>query len=122
MIRTFRIILIIFYIIAGTNHFINPELYIGLIPSYLPFPEVINYVSGSLEILFAVGVIFEKTRLMAVQAIIALLILFIPSHIYFIQVGSCVETAFCVAPWIAWLRLLLIHPLLIIWAWSIRKS
>lgn len=118
----FRILLIAFYAFAGSNHFINPEFYSGLIPDYLPYPEFINYASGCLEILLAIGVAIPKTRLIAVKGIILLLILFIPSHIYFITVGSCVENAFCVAPWIAWVRLLVVHPLLIFWAWGIRKS
>lgn len=122
MIKILRLLLIGFYIFAGTNHFINPDFYLGLIPDYLPFPEAINYLSGFFEILLAIGVAIPKTRALAVKGIIILLILFIPSHIYFIEVGSCVENAFCVAPWIAWLRLLLIHPLLILWAWAIRKT
>jgi len=115
-----RIVLIGFYVFAGSYHFINPEFYFGLIPDYLPYPKLINYLSGFLEIVLAIGVAIPKTRGFAVKGIIILLILFIPSHIYFIQVGSCVEAAFCVAPWIAWMRLLVIHPLLIFWAWSVR--
>ncbi len=116
-----RILLIVFYAFAGSYHFINPEFYLGLIPTYLPYPNIINYASGFFEILLAIGVAIPKTRLLAVKSIIVLLILFIPSHVYFIQVGSCVESAFCIAPWIAWVRLLLVHPLLILWAWAVRK-
>jgi uncharacterized membrane protein len=122
LIKLFRILLIAFYTFAGTYHFIDPEFYLDLIPNYLPYPHAINYVSGVFEILLAIGVAIPKTRLLAVKCIIVLLILFIPSHVYFIQIGSCVETAFCVSPWVAWLRLLLVHPLLMLWAWSIRKS
>ena len=116
-----RTLLIVFYAFAGSYHFINPEFYLGLIPTYLPYPNIINYASGFFEILLAIGVAIPKTRLLAVKSIIVLLILFIPSHVYFIQVGSCVESAFCIAPWIAWVRLLLVHPLLILWAWAVRK-
>ena len=35
-----------FYVFAGANHFINPEFYLGLIPEYLPFPDLINTISG----------------------------------------------------------------------------
>jgi len=122
LINFIRILLIGFYAFAGSYHFINPEFYSDLIPTYLPYPNFINYASGFFEILLAVGVAIPKTRLLAVKSIIVLLILFIPSHVYFIQVGSCVESAFCVAPWIAWVRLLVVHPLLILWAWAIRKS
>lgn len=122
MIRSLRFLLIAFYFIAGCYHFINPSFYLDLIPDYLPYPSFINYVSGGLEILLAMGVAYPKTRLWAAKGIILLLLLFIPSHIYFIQMNSCVETAFCISPWVAWIRLLIIHPLLMVWAWSIRNT
>lgn len=121
MIKYLRTLLISFYAFAGTYHFINPEFYFGLIPDYLPHPEFINYASGFFEVVLAFGVAIPKTRLLAVKGIVLLLLLFIPSHIYFITVGSCVESALCLSPWIAWLRLLIVHPLLIVWAWSVRK-
>ncbi len=110
-------ILIVFFLFAGVYHFVNPELYLPLIPKYFPMPEVINWVSGMLEILLAFGLIPLKTRKLAAIGIIVLLIAFIPSHVYFIQIGSCIESSLCVAPWVAWIRLLVIHPLLIYWAW-----
>lgn len=121
LITFLRLLLIVFYAFAGSYHFINPEFYADLIPDYLPYHNVINYASGLLEISLALGVALPKTRLLAVKGIIVLLILFVPSHVYFMQIGSCVESAFCVAPWVAWVRLLIVHPLLIFWAWAIRK-
>ena len=110
-------VLIGFFLFAGVYHFVNPELYLPLIPKYFPMPEVINWVSGIFEILLAVGLLPLKTRKPASLGIIILLIAFIPSHVYFIQIGSCLESSLCVAPWVAWIRLLVIHPLLIYWAW-----
>lgn len=121
VIKFLRIALIAFYGFAGSYHFIDPQFYFGLIPDYLPYPEFINYTSGFLEVLFAIGIARRKTRLWAVKGLILLLLFFIPSHVYFITVGSCVESVLCVTPWVAWLRLLLIHPLLILWAWAVRK-
>ena len=121
LITFLRLLLIAFYAFAGSYHFINPEFYADLIPDYLPYHSVINYASGLLEISLALGVALPKTRLVAVKGIIVLLILFVPSHVYFIQIGSCVESAFCVSPWVAWVRLLIVYPLLIFWAWTIRK-
>ena len=106
-----------FYLIAGSYHFINPEFYYGLIPDYFPYPRLINTLSGLFEISLAIGVLMPKTQRLAAGGIISLLILFIPSHVYFIQIGACVEDGLCVSPWIAWIRLILIHPLLILWAY-----
>lgn len=106
-----------FYILAGVNHFINPDFYLPLIPSYLPFPEIINYVSGGLEILLGLLLLVPGYKRMAAWGIIFLLILFVPSHVYFIMIDSCITDGLCVPNWIGWLRLILIHPLLILWAW-----
>lgn len=111
-----------FYFLAGVNHFINPEFYLPLIPPFLPFPEVINYLSGSLESLLGLLLLIPGYRSIAARGIIILLILFIPSHIYFIVVDSCIEDGLCVPTWVGWSRLVLIHPLLIFWAWWHRKE
>ncbi len=106
-----------FYAYAGANHFINPEFYGPLIPDYLPFPEFINSLSGILEIVAAMGLLFWKTRRWSVFLILAMLIAFIPSHIYFIQIGSCVPDGLCIPFWGAWIRLLVVHPILMLWAY-----
>ena len=116
-----RYILIGFYVIAGSNHLINPHLYIEFIPDYLPFHSFINYASGFLEIIMGLAVAFPKTRLYASVGIIVMLLLFIPSHLYFIQNGSCVESVLCVDPLVAWVRLIVFHPLLMYWAWYVRN-
>lgn len=111
-----------FYVFAGVNHFINPQFYYDLIPDYLPFHELINVVSGLAEIILGIGVIFKKTRKWSSYLLVTMLISFIPAHIYFIQIGSCVEGGMCVSEWIGWVRLLIIHPLLIWWALSVTST
>ena len=112
----------LFYTLAVTYHFINPEFYYKLIPDYLPYPVIINWISGVIEIAFGLGLIVQVTRRWSVYGIIAMLIAFIPSHVYFIQIGGCVEEGLCVPLIIGWIRLILIHPLLIWWAWIYRKE
>ncbi|WP_410501188.1 MauE/DoxX family redox-associated membrane protein [Flagellimonas sp. HSM57] len=119
--RIFFYAFVVFYFLAGIYHFVNPEFYYSLIPDYLPFPKLLNAVSGLSEITFGVLVLFSKTRKIGGYVIILLLLLFIPSHIYFIQTGSCADNSLCVSPWISWSRLLIIHPLLLFWAWWISQ-
>ena len=111
-----------FYVFVGVNHFINPQFYYGLIPDYVPSHELINVVSGLAEISLGIGVIFQKTRKWSSYLLVAMLISFIPAHVYFIQIGSCIEGGMCVAEWIGWVRLLFIHPLLIWWALSVINT
>lgn len=117
------IIQVIFYLAAGVNHFINPNSYYSLIPDYLSHWQVfINLIAGAAEIILAVGLIIKTTRKIACAGIILMLIAFIPSHVYFITAGITAVGPLEVTPLMAWVRLLIIHPLLIWWAWSCRKD
>lgn len=117
------VILVGGYIIAGANHFYNPPSYWHIIPPYIPYPHTANILAGLCEILFAVMLIFNKTRQLAAWGIILMLIAFIPVHIDmvlrapFILGGSIVVT-----PVIAWMRLVVLQPLLIAWAWWYTKK
>ena len=114
-------LLVVFYLFAGANHFINPSFYSGLIPPYLPWHDLINSISGIAEIILAVLLLLPRTRIFAAKGIIILLITFIPAHIYFIQINSCIPDGLCVPQWLGWVRLVLVHPLLMVWAWWCRK-
>lgn len=117
MIKTIAlIIMIVFYIVSGINHFLHPHNYYVLIPNYLPFPQLINIASGVGEIVFGSLLIFPKTRKGGAYGIIVLLILFIPTHIYMIQKGGCMSVQMCVPVWVAWVRLFPLQFVLIAWA------
>lgn len=111
---------VIFYFIAGVNHFWHPEFYIKLIPDYIPFHASLNWMSGLFELLFCLGLIFDSTRKYSSIGIILMLLAFIPAHIFVIQLGGCIDNSLCVPNWIAWLRLIIIHPMLMWWAWNVR--
>jgi uncharacterized membrane protein len=117
------IVMVVFYLFAGYNHFANPSFYEAIIPPYLAdWSGPINSISGYIEIALALLLIPVKTRPWASWGIILMLIAFIPAHIYFIQKGSFQLGGFTVTPLIAWLRLLVIHPLLVIWAWWVGNA
>jgi uncharacterized membrane protein len=116
-----RIAIVIFYLLAGVNHFINPQFYYPLIPAWIGHVEAMNIISGIAEIVLALLVTAKHYRKIAAFGIILLLIAFIPAHIYFIQKGGCFSSSLCVPAWVAWVRLIIVHPLLILWAWGCRK-
>jgi uncharacterized membrane protein len=116
--RISLIVMTVFYLVAGINHFIKPESYYKLIPGYLPYPVAINIISGVFEIIFALLLIFPSTRKMAVYGIIALLIAFIPAHIVMIQNGFCLGSGYCLPAWATWFRLFPLQFILMWWAWS----
>ena len=111
-----------FYLMAGFNHFRDPAFYLPLIPPYFPEPDLINSIAGIAEIVLGAGLFFSSTRKASSILIVIMLIAFIPSHVYLIELGGCVSDGLCVPSWVAWVRLIVIHPLLMLWAWSYRKS
>ena len=111
-----------FYLFAGYNHFAHPRTYTQLIPPYLSqWLSLINIISGIAEIILAIGLLFPLTRNIAALGIIIMLIAFIPAHIYMIQLGNFKLGKIKMTPMIGWIRLLIIHPLLIGWAWWIKN-
>ena len=96
------IIMTLFYIMAGTNHFINPDWYVRIVPPILPFKTVIVYISGILEIILGTLLIFPKTRFIAGWGLILLLVAVYPANIYIaLTNGEVMDTT----PLIAWGRL-----------------
>jgi len=108
-------VLIAGYIAAGINHFRIPLFYIGIIPAYMPYPEILNTLAGIFEIAFGLLLIFTKTRKLAAWGIILLLILFIPIHTAMLS-GHTHLNGGNVKPVWAWVRLFF-QPVLIAWAW-----
>ncbi len=111
------IVLITGYLIAGSNHFLNPKSYIKIIPPYLPFKSMLNIVAGVCELLFAILLIFKRTREFAAWGIIFMLIAFIPVHTKMVRDAPFWLGSFTVTPLIAWVRLVVLQPLLIWWAY-----
>lgn len=110
-----------FYFFSGINHFIKPEGYKKIIPPYIHFHSFINFAVGFIEIGLAILLFFPKTRKFACTMIIVMLIAFIPAHIYMLEAGWSINNK-GIPQWLLWVRLLVLQPLLIYWAWTIRKE
>lgn len=111
------------YLAAGINHFTMPDFYYPLIPDYLGHKPLLNNLAGIAEITAAIGLMFPATRRWAILGIIALLIAFLPTHIYMITDTEKLPFDGAALPvWAAWVRLLVIHPVLIGWAWWHRNT
>lgn len=108
---------IFFFTFAGILHFVMPEFYYSLIPDYFGFKYEINILAGVAEIILGVGSYFLKTRKLATYLILLMLICFIPSHVHFIQIGSC-TAKLCTPEWVGYLRLIIIHPILLFWVYK----
>jgi uncharacterized membrane protein len=115
------VFLVALYLVAGSNHFVHPAVYLKLIPPYLPFAQILNLMAGFFEILFGLMLAFKLTRKVAVYGIILMLIVFVSAHIYMIQIAPFMLGKLLVTKTAAWIRLPL-QSILIVWVYWHRKD
>jgi uncharacterized membrane protein len=77
-----KIVLALFMVYAGVQHFIKPTFYLPFVPNFLPFKLMIVYFSGVLEIALGVLLIVPKYSRWGATGIIWLMIVFLPIHIW----------------------------------------
>ena len=72
---------VLFFIGAGLNHFLNPQFYDTIVPSFIPFPRVVHQFTGVLEIIIPL-LFLTKYRKEAALAMIVLLALLYGANFY----------------------------------------
>ncbi|HKQ76638.1 MAG TPA: MauE/DoxX family redox-associated membrane protein [Blastocatellia bacterium] len=84
--RKFKIVmkylLAIAFIAAGLNHFANPELYLRIMPPYLPWPSALHLIAGIFEFVFGVMLLIPRLQWWAAWGLIALLLAIYPANIH----------------------------------------
>jgi uncharacterized membrane protein len=108
------------FIVAGTLHFVSPEVYRKIMPPYLPWHDFLIYLSGFFEILFGILVLLPKTRWWGAIGLVLLLIAVFPANLYMAQTGGTTVGDAAYLPIVAWARLPL-QLVMIAWAWWHRK-
>lgn len=77
-----RILFALFMIMGGVQHFLKPDFYLPFVPSFLPFPMTIIYLSGVIEMALGLLLLFRKYAKIAALGIFLLMLLFLPVHIW----------------------------------------
>ncbi len=108
--------LAIFFVAAGINHFVSPEMYLAMMPPWVPWPELANVVSGGAEIAGGIGVFFPRLRRLAAWGLIALLVAIFPANLDAAFNGMEINGQ-AVPNWILWARLP-VQALFITWVWA----
>jgi uncharacterized membrane protein len=109
----------VFYIAAGSLHFVKPAPYLRIMPPYIPWHAAMVRVSGAFEILGGLGMMVPATRRAAAFGLVALLIAVFPANIY-MAMHPVEAGASAIAPVLRWGRLPL-QALLIWWLlWCTR--
>ena len=116
MIRKISIIVLaVFFIVAGANHFVSPQTYLPLMPDYLPWHLGLIYLSGAAEMLGGIGICIPKWRRLAGWGLIALLVAVFPANVHML-VNHVPLGGKVVPEWVYWVRLPL-QAVLIAWVY-----
>lgn len=71
-----------FYVFAGVNHFRVPDVYLPMMPPYLPGHAELIFWSGVAEVSCGLGLLLPQTRKLAAWGTIALLVAIFPANIH----------------------------------------
>lgn len=109
----------ILFIYAGIAHFTNPQFYIKITPSFIPFKQFLVDLSGLLEILGGFLILFNQTRKTGVYLLVGLLVLFFVVHFDMLFTYQLSED-FTLNSFLLTLRII-IQFILIYWVISLLK-
>ncbi len=77
-----KYLLCVFFVLAGINHFINPNFYLKIMPPYLPWHLFLVYLSGFFEIVLGGMILVPALTRVAAWGLIALLIAVFPANVH----------------------------------------
>lgn len=80
--KILQVLLALFLIYAGVQHFLKPVFFEPFVPAFLPAKTFIIYASGVVEILLGILLVIPKYTKVAATGIIILMIIFLPIHIW----------------------------------------
>ena len=98
----FRWILAIVFVLAGIYHFVNPAIYLRIMPPYLPAHLLLIYLSGFFQIVLGVLLVVPKLTRRAAWGVVGLLIAVFPANIF---MAMNTELFPEINPILIWLRL-----------------
>ncbi|HBU47855.1 MAG TPA: hypothetical protein DEB46_06055 [Myxococcales bacterium] len=92
------------FVAVGISHFTDPEVFVGIMPTYLPWHLELVYLSGIFEILGGLGLLFPVSRRFAAYGLLALLVAVYPANIHML-VNEVYLEGMRREPWLLWLRM-----------------
>jgi uncharacterized membrane protein len=108
------VVLVLFFVAAGANHFVHTSFYVRIVPDWLPAHLLLVRISGACEMLGGTGLIFPATRRWAAIGLIALLVAVFPANV---QMALHPELYRDMGNEIAFLIRLPIQVILVWWIW-----
>jgi uncharacterized membrane protein len=106
----------ILFVVLGANHFLSPNMYMKIMPPYLPLHRPLVLISGVFEIALGALLLIPRVSWLAAWGLIALLIAVFPANIYLYQ-----HQEIWPGPPLVHLLRLPMQGVLIWWAWLYTK-
>lgn len=108
-----------FFVVGGSAHLLVPDLFVRIMPPYLPLHYPAVYLSGACELLGALGILLPATRQWAGNGLIALTVAVTPANIHmWLHAGEFPTFSPAVLGFRLWLQGALIA---LIW-WATRRD
>ena len=107
-----RVLLALFFVFAGINHFLRTGFYLRMMPPYVPWHLAMVQVSGVAEVALGALLLIPAASRIAAWGLIALLIAVFPANL---QMALHPDTFPEFSSPALWLRLPL-QPVMIVWA------
>lgn len=76
------VLMAVFYFAAGINHFVNPDVYMPMMPPYLPWHRALILLSGAAEMGLGIAVLVPALRHVAAWGLILLLVAIFPANLH----------------------------------------
>ncbi len=73
------------YTYVGIRHFIDPDFFLAIMPNYFSLHLFFVYLTGLMEVVFGVLLVFRKTRKIAAYGLIVLLVIVFPANIHLVH-------------------------------------
>jgi len=71
-----------FFAVAGILHFVQDDVFAAIVPPLLPFPFLIVWITGVMELVLAVGLVMPKYRKLSGLLLAPYLLAVLPANIY----------------------------------------
>ena len=90
---------------VGVLHFVRPQGFVRIVPTFLPAPLALVYISGLAEIAGGLGLLWSRTRRLASWGLIALYIAVFPANMNMAVNHLQIDAAHPLPDWVLWARL-----------------
>jgi uncharacterized membrane protein len=104
------------FILGGIGHFLATDIYMKIMPPYLPYHRALVLLSGVFEVALGLLLLVPATSRLAAWGLIALLVAVFPANVYMFQNPE----KFDLSPTLLLLRLPL-QGVLILWAFAYAR-